>query len=382
MSHIVFLGLARNQLDYINAAKRFGYKIIGIDVDSFAIGVDSCDIFIKSSINDYENIGKEIKKFNSIIGVISEQTDNGLLTLGYLNSLFSLNGPNYETVKNIRDKFKQRKIANSFQIKQPNFFSVNEFMLKSSDLLKSNKEFLIKPKSGQSSIGVMDLDTSKVGNIVDYLNNLSLSEDYLIEEKIEGSDYSIDGYIFQEIVNISLICKKEKYETNKFVDQLLFATSYDKKKDELLFGYVESIIQAFKLDNCLFHIEVKVKDNDYSLIELTCRGGGSGLSSILADMLHNGSFTDNRIRLIESKEIVHPKKIDNMEGCLLFFQSNKGTQASLEEIKKLSVNFIHEAIPGNSSEEIKDGRNRPEKVIFSYNSHDKKVAINLINKIK
>ena len=101
---IIFLGLGLNQLEYIQAAKNQGYHLIGFDGNLNAECRNLCDVSFTEKINNYETIINILKNFDNIIGCVSEQTDNGLITVGKINSFFDLCGPSLETVRLIKDK--------------------------------------------------------------------------------------------------------------------------------------------------------------------------------------------------------------------------------------------------------------------------------------
>ena len=199
--YLVFLGAGRNQLPYILEAKARGIKIIAIDRDPFAEGKKYADIFLNQRIDDVENIFQKLKNYN-IGGVLSEQSDSAMLSVAYLNTKFNLRGLQYKEAIKIRDKLKQRELLTEIGIKQPKYIIANDRNDSNFKALKFLHELIIKPRVGQSSIGVNLLKENK---------EIIISNEYIIEEYVSGLDISVDGFIADEIF-FTCYCEKFKYK--------------------------------------------------------------------------------------------------------------------------------------------------------------------------
>ena len=63
---VLFLGTGRIQVPAIRAAKKRGFKIIGIDKNNFSSGKKLCNYFFNISSNNVELIYKNIAKIRNI----------------------------------------------------------------------------------------------------------------------------------------------------------------------------------------------------------------------------------------------------------------------------------------------------------------------------
>ena len=372
---IIFLGLGLNQLEYIQAAKNQGYHLIGFDGNLNAECRNLCDVSFTEKINNYETIINILKNFDNIIGCVSEQTDNGLITVGKINSFFDLCGPSLETVRLIKDKSLQRVKSRKLNINQPDFISYNS---SNNFLDKDNKEFIqkykkiiIKPFEGQSSIGVIarenkELLSCDTNSLFNNLSNLSGSDNFLIEQFIEGEDISIEGFVYQSNVFILAICTKTKFEDNPMVDKILKVFPYDKSIHLLELQLAEKLIRGFSLDNSFFHIEAKKSNNSLSLIEWSPRGCGARLSSILLSKLYKIDLAKIRIDILKGNHMMPKFQNFNKIGLLQFFNYEiNDLDFFHENIKKYTKDYILYTNNDHLKKKINltDGRNRAGNII-------------------
>lgn len=170
IKYIVFLGLGINQIEFIEAAKSLGYKIIGFDRREPSYCHEICDHYYKVEISKKYAVQEIVSNFTNIIGCISEQTDTALETVGFINSKLGLCGPTQFLTSIIRNKYLQRKSAESFGIAQPKFLlhkNRPEFLTEFENEFFNVDEVVIKPVVGQSSIGLFNYE---VKNITEALN--------------------------------------------------------------------------------------------------------------------------------------------------------------------------------------------------------------------
>ena len=88
IKYIVFLGLGINQIEFIEAAKSLGYKIIGFDRREPSYCREICDHYYQVAINKKYAVQEIVSNFTNIIGCISEQTDTALETVGFIITAF------------------------------------------------------------------------------------------------------------------------------------------------------------------------------------------------------------------------------------------------------------------------------------------------------
>tara|TARA_B100000963_G_scaffold40710_1_gene30304 strand:- start:4729 stop:5907 length:1179 start_codon:yes stop_codon:yes gene_type:complete len=392
MQSIIFLGLSLNQLEYIQAAKNLGFHIIGFDGNFNAECRNLCDVSFTEKINNHETIINILKNYDNLIGCVSEQTDNGLITLGEINSFFNLCGPSLETVRLIKDKSLQRVKSQELNINQPEFISYNlsnNFLDKDNkEFIQKNKKIIIKPFEGQSSIGVIarenkELLNCDINSLFNNLSNISGSNNFLIEQFIEGEDISIEGFVYQSDIYILAICTKTKFEDNPMVDKILKVFPYIKSIHFLEFQLAEKLIRGFRLDNSFFHIEAKKSNDSLSLIEWSPRGCGARLSSILLSKLYKTDLAKIRIDILKGNKIMPKFQNLNKIGLLQFFNYEIN---DLDYFHKNINEYTKDYILYTNNEhhkkkiDLTDGRNRMGNIIAIASRNEIQCISNFIDK--
>ena len=310
---ILFLGTGKNQIPFLKAAREMGYYVIGIDRDEGSCGNCYCDETLLESIKAEEKIYKKYNSY-SVIGILSEQTDNGSKSVAYLNNKFNLCGLTLEQIKIIEDKYCQRKFLTSINTLQPRYSLARKLDLTN----KVDQLQIVKPRSGQSSIGVHF-----------YQNNEKLLPNHLYEEYVDGTDYSIDGYV-SDGIHFTAWCEKLKYK-DSFVDKMSFAQPSPPSSVKDL---VRNILEGIRAKDVFFHIEFRKKDELYYLIEIHLRGGGSGLCTHIASYVSDLDTPKLRIKMMTcrvSKQTVSFLK--DRRACTVF-----GNMLELKSLKKKLIN--------------------------------------------
>ena len=375
---IAYLGLGLNQLEYIQAAKDLGYYIIGFDGDKNAVCKNLCDVSYRIRIDNHPKIVDELKAYENLIGCVSEQTDNALMSVGVVNSVFNLLGPSLELVKSIKQKFHQRLRCRELKVNQPDFIFYDlrqDFSAVAEKFVKKYQNLVIKPCEGQSSIGVISIAREALLNcnsadLFHDLSETSGTNSFLIEEFVNGSDISIEGFVYKSKITVLAICHKTKFENNPMVDKALIVAPYEVNKHKLEYQLTDQLVKGFDLNNGFFHIEAKKIGNSLSLIEWTPRGCGARLSSILLSKMYDENIPRIRVGMLKNNYQLPKLRYPENVGLLQFFESEITDLESLHtNIKKYVTRYIlcldyfdikNVLIKKNP---ILDGRSRPGNII-------------------
>lgn len=315
--YVVSLGGGLNQLQYIREIQKRGFKTIVVDRNTECVGRRYSDVFINKSVSKEEEIYEEISKYE-VVGVISEQSDSALLSVAYLNSRFGLRGLKYREGQIVRDKYLQREKLQKRGVLQPSYILATNYKDENYIKFRNKFELIKKPRVGQSSTGVKILDDK---------NEDGINNTYIIEEYIRGNDVSVDGYINEKIF-FTAYALKIKYK-NTFVDKFLLVNN---NVPSDLGITVKEIIQEFGVRDVFFHMEFIEKEGFYYLIELTFRGGGSGLSTKIASYVSEINTIETRVNLMLNEQVQSPACNNNKLAIMAFGRKNE-----LEKYKTLLV---------------------------------------------
>lgn len=375
---VAFLGLGTNQLEYLLAAKNMGYFVIGFDGDGSAPCRNLCDESYSITIDKYEKIIGVLKHYKILVGCVSEQTDSGLLSVGAINSAFSLPGPTFDLVASVKNKFFQRRKCETLGVRQPDFclYEIDrDFKGVAADLLGRHERFILKPCEGQSSIAVrafskQELMRCNKKELFADLRSKSGSERFLIEEYIVGEDISIEGFVYNSKTVILAVTSKTKYFENPFVDNVLRVHPYCALEHELESDLVRKIVTGYSLNNSFFHIEAKRHSGGLTLVEWTPRGCGARLSSVLLSKMYGEDMAALRVRMLKRDRGIPKLACLGNIGLLQFFNHrNIETNLLQRVIEKYTMRYAlclsnkaHNQL-GESGAQIADGRSRTGSLI-------------------
>lgn len=214
---------------------------------------------------------------------------------------------------------------------------------------------IVKPAEFMSSLGVSLvrneselMQALKVATTIDIpeenlRTHYSLSSEVVIEEYIEGEEFSIECMVQKELILDIRITKKIKvlpplfYETGhisnrEFTEELL----------KRIHHYAKEVVKAFSLQNGLFHFEVMIRDKDIYTIELAARPGGD-----MIPYLYMNSEEMNyprRVAEVFTDKKINPKSVESSESFAVYFpwgESFERTYLS-EEVLKNNCRIISE----------------------------------------
>ena len=392
---IVCLGLGFNQLEYVQAAKNFGYHIIGFDGNDNAVCRNLCDESYNIRIDNHSEIVELLGKFENLIGCISEQTDNALLSVGAINSTFNLPGPSLDLVHSIKDKSDQRAKCKKLDVEQPDFClyeSKQDFLSVAETFISHYKNIVIKPCEGQSSIAVRSFPKEALlecnsEELFKNLTEISGAKKFLVEEFVDGDDISIEGFVFQSQVHVLAISHKTKFENNSMVDKVLQVIPYREHEHKPEYELACKLVKGFSLDKSFFHIEAKKNGDSLSLIEWTPRGCGARLSSVLLSKMYDENMAAIRIGILRNDYELPALKCLDKIGLLQFFDSQKiDIELLRSAIVKHTKNYILHINNFDTNDflgeqsQLLDGRSRSGNIIAVGNNQImKSLSIHMSN---
>ncbi|UMZ11897.1 ATP-grasp domain-containing protein [Pseudomonas sp. MPFS] len=148
---------------------------------------------------------------------------------------------------------------------------------------------VLKPSNAFYSAGVIRVDDragfSKALTQTRHVCSLMASQrggsEILVEEYIDGEEFSVDGYVLDgEVTPLLLHHKYPRLEGPTFHENAQISIPFDKKKGEPFMVPLRQIIAAVGLDQSPFHSEFRITaDQRVYILELAPRISGDGISS-------------------------------------------------------------------------------------------------------
>ena len=215
------------------------------------------------------------------------------------------------------------------------------------DLDAINYPIIVKPLNGAASVGVKKITSSSEFKLhmrkMHLLNNFILNkkEEYLIEEFIEGMEYSVDT-LWRNGKNIfSVVCLKGKNDSNDFSDRMYLV--HDDFKHNLI-DFSIKVGSSLGILNGMTHTEIIDRDDTLYCIESTCRPGGGAFLLECASRKHGVDYIDIYLRsLMKLDYTFNEKSIDNKKfffyNCPFWFNKQDYHKEFDEIISKFDLKF-------------------------------------------
>jgi hypothetical protein len=344
---LVALGLGENQLDYLIAARRSNWKVIGVDKNANAVGAALCSKLITLPIASTIEILESLMAMGVVPnGCIAEQSDSGLMSQGTINSRFNLQGVSEDQANVIRLKDLQRLALIRTGLIQPQSYtcgSLDEVNAALGQIWKNSFNAVIKPQWGQGSQGVrLGLSATCDPRIIDQASYDAMKSTpngiVLVEEEVLGTDISIEGVVSNGQCFVLAVSEKKKTVMNPALDDKLLFTSSSIENSQFFLSLSTRVIESVNLNNSLFHIEAKVNADCVTVIEWSARGCGSGVASRMLSAMLGVNTAHLRIQLLDESSIgsiIEKAENADLEGILSFDCKDVVTVQSSPEWRSL-----------------------------------------------
>lgn len=279
MTWIIALTSGRWQRYSIKLAKSMGIKVFAIDADPNAEGFEDADISFCVDIFDTDAI---IAKLNSLNikpdGVSNFTSEAGMIPAAELREVFNLNGIKKAEVPFFTNKSKQRERWDASGVFGPSWITAQTFEEAKRKINHLNYPVIIKPVDSAGSRGITKLDELYFFTKEIFHHAISNSRKGLaiIEEFIEGTEYTAEVFAHNGVIQLYAVTEKKKVPgTSDTVANQLFTPVNESK----IFKEIEEkVIKAFKavgLRNGPGHAELIISNqNKIALVEVAGRGGG------------------------------------------------------------------------------------------------------------
>lgn len=364
MARIMVVAGGKWQCPIVKMAKDIGNYVICSNLyeDSPAFKYADCGI-VANVLDKEENL--RIAKSNNIDAVITDQTDIAVTTVSYIAGQLGLKGIPKEIAKRFTNKYEMRKITDEAGFPTPKY-ALCYTIEQTKEFIKKNGKSIIKPLDSQSSRGCHIISSpNEVETYFDDCIQYSICERaILVEEYIEGTEFTVDGLKTDSQYIVTAISEKEHYSYNKNIaKRLVFSQDNPRYDYDKLREINSAMVGAMELPFGLTHAEYKYNNGNYYLIEIAARGGGTRISSDIVPLMSgiNSNYIYVNMMLNENVDIIPGKK----KNCAMlgFFDLEAGLVKEIrgvDEAKRLEgvVDIDFEIGVGDLIKPAEDDRSR------------------------
>ena len=350
VQYYLSLGTGTHQLPLIEAARKLGLKVIGVDRNSQSPGMILCDLKIQESITNYRKIYYKINSLlfdGEIIGGYSASFGKALLSWSYLAEKLRLSGISRPLMERLLDKYEVRKMLSGISESIPEFHQPN-FMAGRSGILKKQLEgfqapYIVKPRSGWGKNNVTQVDNEKDLRAMfakqSFHNKGLHPAEFIIEEKIGGDEITVTGFV--QNFRFITICISDKITSSQapFIElEHRYPSKYHFLSSQISLIHQE-IVQTLQVTDTPIVSEWKVFQDKLYLVEISTQIPGEFLASFLIPKALSYPYYENLVKLTLGRNIDRPLIESKTKPAIVKFFPQKISEEERKAIEKNSEFF-------------------------------------------
>ena len=281
VKNLAIIGASYLQLPLIKKAQEMGFCTHVFAWAANDVGEREADFFYPISITEKDEILQKCQEIG-ICGICSIASDLAVITVNYVANSLGLPCNSLESTIICTNKHQMRLAFEKHGDPSPKSILVNS----NTDLSKLTIVYpaIVKPTDRSGSRGICKLYSSdELENAVKSAIQQSIENKALIEEYVEGKEYSVEYISYQG--KHTFLAITEKYTTGAphFIETgHREPAPVSKEVEEKIRDVVEHALSSLMIKNGASHSEIKI-DNEgtIKIIEIGARMGGDCIGSDL-----------------------------------------------------------------------------------------------------
>lgn len=362
------------QVPVIKKAKEMGYYVIAADGNPEAVGLPLADKAVVANIVSEEEM-LEVARKEHIDGVIHPCSEVSMNVMGHINDELGLAGISRETAIRATNKHLMREAFERGGAPSPkSLVTVSAEDAWHLFRTEFDTAAILKPSRNSGSRGVakIEKDIAETDFKALYERALNESRDHsvLIEQFIEGPEFSVEIIVWQGEVNVLTVTDKKTTEAPYFVE--LGHNQPSTFPKETVTKIEEAAVKGVKalgLNNCAAHAELKWENGKPYLMEIGARLGGDFIST---ELTHLSTGIDMVAAAINVALGIEPclKPTEPKHGvCIRYFTPQPGKLIAIENEDVLNDVHVYQAEvyhqPGDMIPEVRSSLDRSGHVIVT-----------------
>ena len=346
MKKIMVLAAGLLQIDVIEKAKSMGYYVLAVDGNPKAPGFNVADKAICADIVNEEAMLK-IARDEHVDGVIHPCSEVSMAVMGRINDELGLSGISREQAICATNKHLMRKAFEKGNAPSPKSILAQDAEDAWNRLQNEfDTDAILKPSRNSGSRGIAKVSRNmyKGDFIRAYDEALSESRDHsvLIEQFIEGPEFSIEMIVWRGEIHVLTVTDKKTTGAPHFVElghnqpSCFSATDVETLKAAAVAG-----VRALGVNNCACHAEAKLMNGKAYLMEVGARLGGDFIST---ELTHLSTGVDMVAAAIDVALGVEPDlsaKEEPKGVCIRYFCPKPGKLVSISNTEVLNNPHVY-----------------------------------------
>ena len=289
MKKLLVLAAGILQVPVIKKAKEMGIYVVAADGSEHAVGLQLADKPIVVNITSEEEMLR-VARQEQVDGVIHPCSEVSMNVMGRINDELGLSGISREAAIRATNKHLMREAFEAGNAPSPKSILTESAEDAWNHLQNGfDSDGILKPSRNSGSRGIAkvtrDMPKEDFVKAYDVALNESRDKSVLIEQFIEGPEFSIEIIVWNSKVNVLTVTDKKTTEAPHFVElghsqpSCFSAEDVEKLKAAAVAG-----VKALGVNNCACHAEAKLMDGKAYLMEIGARLGGDFISTELTHL--------------------------------------------------------------------------------------------------
>jgi carbamoyl-phosphate synthase large subunit len=349
--YVLFICGGKWQMPWLQFLKDKGHRIILVDPYETSPCVPLADIHLKRDARDVEGIMLDIASGGwEIVFVSSDQTDVSTDTVAMLSERLGTRGNHPEAVLRFSNKAINREFVQALNpARIPAFSRIHDTRELSAFLQSAGSDIMVKPADAQSSRGITRLTAqSSPADIAAAFDNAlaQTTQDFVVAEQfIVGTEITVEGIKTPKGHHTLAISAKKHFRTG-IASELRYPAPLGTDLQRELTEFHNNLIERSGLDYGITHAEYIVADQQFYLVEMACRGGGTLIPSDIVPHVSGVDVYEALYQLQMGNEPEMNPKAEPAHAILYFFEFPEGRVERIEGLEKAA------SLPGVHSLEL------------------------------
>lgn len=324
---VLIFGVGELQKSIIERAKLMGLFVVGIDPCADAVCREVVDAFEVVGGQDYEGTLAVAQKYN-ICAVVTAATDKPLVMMARVAKELGLPFYSEETAKISTDKFRMKE-----SFRKGGIPCANGGLMKSIDEVEGLVfPVILKPRDNSGSRGVIFCNNkAELEAAFNEAKQYTRLDSVLVEEFIEGQEYSIEGLHYNGKSEVIQFTEKKTtpFPYNVELGHIQPADISEEHKEQIR-KIVADIAVALGFENCPSHTELKINERGIFVIETSPRLGGDYITSTLTPLSTGINLEDQLLNIATGAPVDTETGRVERASAVHFFSLPLGTVTSID----------------------------------------------------
>ncbi|MCM1215130.1 MAG: ATP-grasp domain-containing protein [Lachnospiraceae bacterium] len=371
---VIVLSGTKWQIPLVKKLRTKGYRVVVFNLLPDSPAFQYADDYRIVDILNHDECLKAAEAYHPS-AFMSDECDIAVPSVAYLSEKMGLISIGTEMGELYTNKYKMRFFGQEHGFATPVFYKCGEVEEAVQLFRAFGRKMIMKPVDANSSRGVYSIACEKdiEEHFEDTIRFSKIEKSVLLEEYIEGTEFTVDGIKTQKGHLSLAISEKKHYTYNENIAcSLYFSYKNDRFDYDRLRSINDRFVELSGLPFGLTHAEYKYKDGRFYLIEIGARGGGNLISASIVPLITGVDTYDYLIDKTLGKkckeEILISEKYRERCAILKFF--DVGTAEGIvreirgEEYLNESRNIVEYAIYCKTGDKIVNAADDSKRIGF------------------